>query len=1322
MRAILPGKPQAKLQAVCTTQWIRKRLVVYISGNALIILGGPHDLIQTIYHENSDALDAVAIDEATGKIATCSGTTVYIYRPYGESERALKWSLQHTFEIEDVGRDSCALSWGTSEELLVGSSTLRLFQTTAKETLIWSRLLSSPVASALFSFDASLIASRAKYDRLVKVWRRLSFGSDDVRFDSSYLPHPSIVTGMHWRRSVDQEQHATNVLYTLCTDSKIRIWATTDPHGLQVFQLWTEIDTQMSIQPRHLGPSDQLSARFVFMIDHRDFQCGIERAKVTAASEKDQHHVLDHLAEIAQRNPEVCVVLDNKGHMCAWALENVGSKTRGNNDISNIAHVENFNALSSRTTAAKHSFVQFLGFVGEEPSDTYTLLVHHFDGWIEWLEARIDEIFDPSPRQARLRQRALWTGHDGAIKKIVRNVSGKALISRTCDNEGLFWKQRRTEHSMDIIRCSSFKMSEHIHRTCVLDNSDFVVNLHGQSISLWNVQNAISEEAASCTYQIHGKPLCLLQLPVPVSTPGLKYVATMSSTLKGIVWELQVPQPIRHPSSLAGPTSSGIREYGSFDLGLEEDLVFVLPIDPAGSTLSPPGFLDIFASDIALSYTYSGVLRTWTARVDTNSKRVEWLVTSTVVTGIDNPSLASGSSIRKIALVNAQRNGLTIWDSRSGQLEHDQQFTTQDLIGDLDWSSTPDAQSILAVGFSHRVVIYTQMRYDYIDKGPAWTAIREIDIRNSTPFPIGDSTWLGSGNLVIGAGNQLFVYDKAIATADDLISDLSIPVHKHAFVDIFDLVALLNGPLPVYHPQFLSQCILAGKMSQVQRTIISLNKILKFFNNGDDLDSYLTLSPEDYIMEQEDVSFANAKEMQSSFADFSLDDEPRVVNEALATELNQKLAKLPVPYISSREQIHLADIVECLGVGEKHRRSLDENAMRYLLFFRQDMLRQKQTSYGQPGITWREIAWAIHSESQDILVDLVSRHFQGRMLWKHARESGMFMWMTDVSALRAQFEVIARNEYTKTDEKNPVDCSLYYMALKKKNVLLGLWRMAAWNREQSSTQKLLSNNFADPRWKTAALKNAYALLGKRRFDYAAAFFLLAGNLRDAVNVCASQLQDMQLAIAVARVYEGDDGIVLRELLEDKVLPLAAVEGNRWLATWAFWMLGRRDLAVRALISPIATLLNRPLTPTKQAKSYLSTDPALVVLYRQLRDKTLLTLKGATQISPQEEWKFVLQTARLYDRMGCDLLALDLVRNWEFLKYPSPFKTLPLQATAAADSIPDPRKLLRRRSSLVVDDLPSPKSPPMGAGKGKKPPPAKVFEEPDASSLLDSFGF
>lgn len=86
-----------------------------------------------------------------------------------------------------------------------------------------------------------------------------------------------------------------------------------------------------------------------------------------------------------------------------------------------------------------------------------------------------------------------------------------------------------------------------------------------------------------------------------------------------------------------------------------------------------------------------------------------------------------------------------------------------------------------------------------------------------------------------------------------------------------------------------------------------------------------------------------------------------------------------------------------------------------------------------------------------------------------------------------------------------------------------------------------------------------------QLEYAAAFFLLADCLKDAVNVILNQLKDLQLAIAVTRVYEGERGPVLKELLEEKVLPLAAQEGNRWLASWAFWMLHRRDMAVRALI-------------------------------------------------------------------------------------------------------------------------------------------------------------
>lgn len=48
------------------------------------------------------------------------------------------------------------------------------------------------------------------------------------------------------------------------------------------------------------------------------------------------------------------------------------------------------------------------------------------------------------------------------------------------------------------------------------------------------------------------------------------------------------------------------------------------------------------------------------------------------------------------------------------------------------------------------------------------------------------------------------------------------------------------------------------------------------------------------------------------------------------------------------------------------------------------------------------------------------------------------------------------------------------------------------------------NDFNQDRWRKAALKNAFDLLGKQRFEHAAAFFLLGASLNDAVEVSAQK--------------------------------------------------------------------------------------------------------------------------------------------------------------------------------------------------------------------------
>ena len=113
MREILPGRPESKLQAISVGLWNSQQIIVsllpylcngvneayhikaFVSGNALIILESPNSLLQTIYLAEDVQLEAVEVDVESGQIATCAGSTVYVYKPYGQDEGALKVGMRY---------------------------------------------------------------------------------------------------------------------------------------------------------------------------------------------------------------------------------------------------------------------------------------------------------------------------------------------------------------------------------------------------------------------------------------------------------------------------------------------------------------------------------------------------------------------------------------------------------------------------------------------------------------------------------------------------------------------------------------------------------------------------------------------------------------------------------------------------------------------------------------------------------------------------------------------------------------------------------------------------------------------------------------------------------------------------------------------------------------------------------------------------------------------------------------------------------------------------------------------------------------------------
>ena len=174
------------------------------------------------------------------------------------------------------------LAWGLSEELLVADSELKIYQTWESEALIWTTDLSSPASLAAISPDGSLIATAAKHDRLVKIWRRRSYGDGNLQFDYRYLPHPSTVTYLQWRHHHEDEIDSGQILYTVCGDSKARIWTSTDHHGLEYLRLWSEIDLQGSIQ---LGKPSGLQSYYVVFVDGPEFK----KAIASVADTKNQN-------------------------------------------------------------------------------------------------------------------------------------------------------------------------------------------------------------------------------------------------------------------------------------------------------------------------------------------------------------------------------------------------------------------------------------------------------------------------------------------------------------------------------------------------------------------------------------------------------------------------------------------------------------------------------------------------------------------------------------------------------------------------------------------------------------------------------------------------------------------------------------------------------------------------------------------------------------------------------------------------------------------------------------------------------------------------
>ncbi|XP_004639054.1 dmX-like protein 2 isoform X2 [Octodon degus] len=403
---------------------------------------------------------------------------------------------------------------------------------------------------------------------------------------------------------------------------------------------------------------------------------------------------------------------------------------------------------------------------------------------------------------------------------------------------------------------------------------------------------------------------------------------------------------------------------------------------------------------------------------------------------------------------------------------------------------------------------------------------------------------------------------------------------------------------------------------------------------------------------------------------------PAYFGQEHARVLSSHLMHSSLPGLTRLEQMFLVALADTVATTsteldenrDKHysgRDTLDECGLRYLLAMRLHtcLLTSLPPLYRvqllHQGVSTCHFAWAFHSEAEEELINMIPAIQRGDPQWSELRAMGIGWWVRNVSTLRRCIEKVAKASFQRNNDA--LDAALFYLSMKKKAVVWGLFR----SQHDEKMTSFFSHNFSEERWRKAALKNAFALLGKQRFEQSAAFFLLAGSLKDAIEVCLEKMEDIQLAMVIARLYESEfeTSSTYISILNQKILgcqkdgsafDCGKLHPDPFLRSLAYWVMKDYSRALDTLLEQTPKEEDERQVIIKSCNpvvfsfyNYLRTHPLLIRRNLASPEGTLATLGLKTDKNFADkinliERKLFFTTANAHFKVGCPVLALEVL--------------------------------------------------------------------------------
>ncbi|XP_007947353.1 dmX-like protein 1 [Orycteropus afer afer] len=519
-------------------------------------------------------------------------------------------------------------------------------------------------------------------------------------------------------------------------------------------------------------------------------------------------------------------------------------------------------------------------------------------------------------------------------------------------------------------------------------------------------------------------------------------------------------------------------------------------------------------------------------------------------------------------------------------------------------------------------------------------------------------------------------------------------------------------PLPLYALLAADDdsCYSSLEKSSNQCTLKKSNQLSN--ESYDELFQISSLTSDSHVLETDEE---NTKPRVIDLSQYS----PTYFGPEHAQVLSGHLLHSSLPGLSRMEQMSLMALADTIAttstdIGESRDKSqggetLDECGLKYLLavrlhtFLTTSLLAYRAQLLHQ-GLSTSHYAWAFHSVAEEELLNMLPTMQKDDPTWSELRAMGVGWWVRNTRNLRRCIEKVAKAAFYRKND--PLDAAIFYLAMKKKAVIWGLYR----SQKDAKMTQFFGHNFEDERWRKAALKNAFSLLGKQRFEHSAAFFLLAGCLRDAIEVCLEKLNDIQLALVIARLYESefDTSSTYKSILRKKVLgidssvsELNSLDTNMhydpFLRSMAYWILEDYGNALETLIrQPIGedhgqTMMSACNPAVFNFYNYLRTHPLLLRRHFGSSDafSTHMSLTGKSGLAGTinlSERRLFFTTASAHLKAGCPMLALEVLSKMpKVIKKTKPFcRTSSFLDTSKDCSPSSPLKLDVREDKSAID--------------------------------------